>query len=155
MPKPKADTNEGSDEIARLRGWCETTLEFIVGGTPEDELKAQFADTIARTASANDVKGLRRLKKDFLEWARGLSSEQQRALDEVLRQRFGEGLSEGATSEAKAVRQILKRGSIRTEEEYRAVSRYVDEFQHDDSKQSELEKADRLLAEFQPRDPAR
>jgi hypothetical protein len=67
-------------------------------------------------------------------------------LDDQLRSEFGKGLREEHDSEGR-VREILKKGTIATEDEYRLLSERADEIHQDASKRDELARINQLLVD--------
>ena len=149
MATRKRHSEKNSDELNFLAEWSRVILAFIGEITSEPGLLRSFEAGVDRSVERRDLRGLRMMSKDLTEWARSLSVRDQEKLDQLLRARFGHGLSEAAEDARGEINRILRRGQIDTQDEYRLLMSRAEEIYADDSKAGELEQINRLLAAFQ------
>jgi hypothetical protein len=136
-----------SKELEALADWSRTVLRFIAGMTPTPT-KSRFLDyenVVDSALARGDLKGLRTIRRDCAEWAKGLPAEATVKLDALLRSRLGHGLTDEAKAELKEVQAILARGRIETEEEYLLLVGRADEIHANDRLKDELEAIGVLL----------
>jgi hypothetical protein len=93
----------------------------------------------------SDLRGLKMVRRDLTEWVRGLSGGEVAKLDALLRAQFGEGLTDEAKAQRKEVQNIVRRGCIETDDEYRLLVSYLDEIYRDPSRKEEVEAINALL----------
>ena len=148
----RATNSQRETELQELRDWCIAMIQFMGQSDPSD-LFVKFEKIIDETFQDRDLRGLRAVKRDMREWAAGLSPDRHQKLDKLLRERFGRGLVEESKEFHKEVKRILKRGKIKTPDEYRLLTSYMDQIYADDSKRAEAAKVDQLLATFKPSGP--
>ena len=136
-------------ETAQLRDWCVAILHFIRDVAPPAPFFGQFQQAIEAAFERRDLKGLRMVSTDLVEWTQDLAVDQRASLDQLLVSRFGRGLVREAEQNQRRLSRILRRGTIETEDEFRLLSSRADEIHADDSKAGELERINRLLVAFQ------
>ena len=86
-------------ELAQLRQKNLLIVRFIgqIRGVPNalpKDILNQFEDAIEAAYKRRDLRGMRIVSKDTVEWAQGLSMGAQRELDDHLRGQTGSGLLE-------------------------------------------------------------
>ncbi|MFZ6664176.1 hypothetical protein [Peijinzhouia sedimentorum] len=134
-------------ELYYLKEWCSSVVKFILEQSPVGgDMLMQYDIVINSSYQKQDIRGLRMVAKDVMEWAKGLSESDKSKLDEVLESKFGSGLN--GEIEKKNVAQILKRGKITTEDEYRLLLNRIEEIHTDPSKNEEVERVNLLLGEY-------
>lgn len=141
-------------EATRLHDWCLTIVE-LTAQQNDPALRTMTESIIKDLFANNNVRGLRMMAKELSEMAGALEPTQWTRLDDALRSRFGRGLSDVADERRRNVSRILKRGAIRTDDEYRLVQGYVDEIYADDSKREEWTRLGELLNGFDRQRKAR
>ncbi|MFC2187425.1 hypothetical protein ACFCT7_08915 [Fulvivirgaceae bacterium LMO-SS25] len=135
------------NELYYLKEWCSSVVKFILEQSPVGgDMLMQYDIVINSSYQKQDIRGLRMVAKDVMEWAKGLSESDKSKLDEVLESKFGSGLN--GEIEKKNVAQILKRGKITTEDEYRLLLNRIEEIHTDPSKNEEVERVNLLLGEY-------
>ena len=144
----KKRITERDRELVALIGWCTIVKKQFLRMSSNDPLIVEFATVVDAAVQARKVGQLRSLKRDLMEWIRTLNAQQQKEIDEALQTELGRGLGDETRAEEKKVEEILRRGSIQSEDEYRLLSAWLELIQGDASKQAELEKIDALLTEF-------
>lgn len=135
-------------ELEDLRDWCIAILGFMSELSPS-HLFDHTKDAVNAAFARGDLRGLKIAAKDLGEWAKGLAPSDCNNLDVALRTQFGRGLREDAQALRSKVAHILERRTIDSEEEYRLLLSRSDEIYADDSKRSELEQINALLAEYE------
>jgi hypothetical protein len=136
-----------AEELAFLTEWCSVILTTAFGkesGAPA-EMYSSLEDLVTQMRKKDDLRGMRSIAKELVGMAGALSEDKWHQLDESLRLKFGKGLREEADREAAKVDQILKRGKIRGEADYRLLHTRADQIFADESKKNELEKINDLL----------
>lgn len=146
---------EKAKELAFLTEWCAIFLATAFGeesGAPsemssalEDLVSSSLEDLVTQMLKKGDLRGMRSIAKELVGMAGALSEDKWHQLDESLRLKFGKGLREEADREAAKVNQILKRGKIRGEADYRLLHTRADQIFADESKKDELEKINDML----------
>jgi hypothetical protein len=135
-------------EMRELRDWCVAILHAIGQFDPTGSY-SQAEQGVEAAFQRGDLRGLKMVARDVQEWATALSPADQQKLDQALRSRFGHGLAERADDAYREVAQILKRGQIDTQDEYRLLRIRVEAIHADESKRAELEKINELLAAYE------
>ena len=139
------DKKQKQIEVDRLSAWCSAILREINSLSPSP-LASTFEDAIARSQQRRDLKGLRMASKDLEEWARSVDPFSKEKVNAALISQFGRGLDEGAEADRGALTRILARGRIENDDEYRLVSRRVDEIYDDVAFEEEVAVLNNLLA---------
>jgi len=122
MAKIRAHRDAEAAELAR---WCLAVTAYLAT-LSDDPAIDDFSNLVKAALQASSVTRLKSLKRDLTEWGRGLSAEQQRGLDAALRAQTGASFSEAERTDDGLVDKILARGQIRTDDEYRLVSEWLD-----------------------------
>lgn len=135
------------EEAAELAEWCLGVRQYFskLGSNP---IVPEIEDAIAKALKSRNLRQLKSIKRDLAEWGRGLNPEQRRAMEESIRARLGDRWRDEGAQDQDTIRQILERGAIRNEDEYRLLSERMAEIVDDDAKQSEIEQIDLLLTRF-------
>jgi len=123
-------------------------VRFIQGLGSPSQMFSQIENAIDAAYNRGDLRGLRLVVKDVLEWVNGLPTNAREQLDEVLRRQFGSGLTEAGQETHRQLQSILRGGTIQGEEEYRLLSSRADEIRENDSNDKELQKINRMLLAF-------
>ena len=135
-----------------LERWCLTILEslerFCAQEIPE------YREIILKTCDVTwnhkyKLQARKELLHDTNEWV--MESMNQQALQSLnlkLRQEFGFDLNDFSNRNNRRIQNILKRGVIRNEEEYRLVFDKVEEIYADDSQEQLVDQLNELLAAF-------
>jgi len=137
-----------SKELEYLRDWCLTILDFLISKSGESPIFSQTKEVVTDTFKGKNLRGLRYCKKDINEWAKGLSPSNVSELNSLLDEKFSVNLEKEDDKSAKIIKQILQRGVINNEDEYRLLLTKVDAFCADDSKKDEVEALNKLLTDY-------
>ena len=136
-----------------LEKWCLTILESLERFWGED--LPMWREIVLKTCDVNwkhkyRLQARKGLLHDINEYA--MESMNQQALQMLnlkLRQEFGFDLNDFSNRNNKRIQNILKRGVIRNEEEFRLVSDKVEEIYADDSQKGLVSKLNDLLGAFE------
>lgn len=125
--------------------WYLTVLEALKSYVGD---MAPVLERIARQAGdAGDLRGLRMITRDLVAVARDLPSSELDALNSVLLLQFGRDLRTADDKERRAVSNILKRGRLRNDEEFRFLKEQLDDQgKADKLEQTDIERIDQILA---------
>ena len=140
--------NDRDEELEHLRSWCLAIIQFMARLSPSNALR-DAEDVVNSTFERRDLNGLRMMCRDMRQWTKGLSAVDRIKLEGALQSTCGVGLVETSNSEQDALSQILKRGRVDGEEEYRILSDRADDIHEDSSKRSELKRINSLLAAYE------
>jgi hypothetical protein len=141
-------SEERDVELKALRDRSLVIVRFIQGLSSRSEMFSQIEAAIDTAYKRGDLRGLRLVLKDVLEWVNGLPTSDREQLDEVLRRQFGSGLTEAGQETHRQLLDILSRGTIQSVEEYRLLSSRADEIRENGSNDKELQKINLLLMAF-------
>lgn len=135
-------------ELSQIKEWCLAILNFMISKNGETPGLKMFVEVITDSYQKQNLKGLKYVNKDINEWARGLPLSDVDELNKLLWNRFGEDLSKQTNRNLVKIAQIIKKGKIANEDEYRLLLIRVDEIYKDESKQDELQTLNNLLADY-------
>ena len=142
------------DELKILRDWCIAVLRFIhdkaseqgAGITPR--LQEVAENGIESAFKRQDIRGLKTASRDLLEWVNGFPDQIRKDLDKILRAEVGIGLKTSQQDRNREIAKIIKRGSVKSEDEYRLLESRIDEIYADESKKAELARINKVLLAF-------
>mgnify|MGYP001824142955 CR=1 FL=1 len=132
------------------RDWCLTVIRFLIAAEPPSEenerFLAQSEKTIIKAYNDGNLVGFKYAYNDYNSDAKALlNAEQFAELDLDLRSRLGTGLKGAERKRQKEIAHILKRGSVRDEDEYRLLLDHAEEIHADRSRGEELKAVNLLL----------
>jgi hypothetical protein len=136
-------------ELERLRSFVLAVVDFlsevasVAGGT---SLGAQFREPIQTSRS---LRGMREASRDMVEWAGGLNREQLAQLDSRLSARGLPTVSVMRQRQNREFAQILVRGSVVSDEEFRVLTSAVADVDSDWLSPGDRELAEDILGAFQ------
>lgn len=133
------------EELISLADWCRTVVRFIASTGTNVPMFADYERAVERAFQRGDLRGLKMVQRDCAEWAKGLRAEERRKLDGLLRAQTRGGLTEKVEAERREAAEILRRGRIESDEEYRLLATRLDEIYADDARKEEVEAINRLL----------
>ncbi|HEY3256327.1 MAG TPA: hypothetical protein VGJ91_20350 [Polyangiaceae bacterium] len=133
-------------EAARLARWCLSVTDYLAT-LDNDPSIGDFADIVNIALKAGSVAQLKSIKRDLTEWVRGLTLEQQRGLNHTLQSQIGASLGDEDSVDQALVDEVLARGEIRTESEYRLVNEWMGRL-GDASEPAKIAAIDALLARY-------
>jgi FixJ family two-component response regulator len=143
----KNNLNEKAATARDLAAWCKIVIqEFreFGGNIGIEELETAVEGALGK----QKVRQLESIKRDLVEWIRGLTPEERQKIDEALVKELGEGIADAVTVQQKEVQRVLNRGHIASESEYHLLKGWLDFIRDDESNAAEAEKVDELLTAF-------
>jgi len=144
----KKITEKQQKELDYIKEWCLMILNFMISKNSNIHIITQTKDIILETYNSQNIKGLRYCNKDIIEWAKGLPQSDFVELNKLLQDKFGEDLGKNANRDLSKISQVIKKGKISSDDEYRLLLSRVDEIYNDTSKQDEVHTLNRLLVDF-------
>jgi hypothetical protein len=143
MVRPKSQPTQA--ELVQQAEWCRSVVRFVANGNGATSLVFGIENVIEMTLSRGDARGLKMVRRDLLEYVKGLPLADVAKLDASLRTQFGEGLVEVSEMLSKRVAAILRRGSILSDDEYRLLLSRVEEIYAKAEHRTEVEAINALL----------
>lgn len=135
-------------ELELIKDWCLTILIFITDKSNNNPIINQMKDVIINSYNNQNIKELINCKSDIIEWIKGFSQNDTEELNNLLRDKFGNDLVIESNNIIRKIKYIIKKGKITNDNEYRLLLSRVDEIYQNDSKQMELKKLNKLLANY-------
>lgn len=137
-----------------LERWCLSILDFQEKVLGEDV--RIWREIVRKTCDVNwkfkyKLQARKELLHDINEYVLMLEQPLLHLLNLKLRQEFGFDLNDFSNRNNRRIQNILKRGVIRNEEEYRLVSDMVEEIYADDSQEQLVNQLNELLSAFHDR----
>jgi hypothetical protein len=136
-------------ELEHKKDWCLAIEESKMAREGPSPWTDWSIHIIKRTYLDRDLRGMRQIARDLNEEARYLPKKDLDRLNAVLKEKFGEDLSENRKKDLVKIDRIRKRGRIRSENEFRLVKERTEEIWQDDDKEEENEALNKLLTEFE------
>jgi hypothetical protein len=135
--------NDKENEVIALGRWCSAVLEGFsqLGSNPTI---SAMQSVVSAATERKSVTQLKSIKRDLLEWLRGLSPAQQAAV--LARAEENDQLAE--EDEEIVVKRAISRGRIETDEEYETLRVWLDFAQDDEDRAHDVELVDALLTKF-------
>lgn len=137
-----------STEAVELARWCSAIAEFMAQLGPHTELDNEMKSAIQRCLERDDLKGLKTMSRDLVEWSSALNDAQRLSLDDELIQKFGAGLDNALAVQLDQLRGIRKRGVVRNDQEYRVVMSRVEAIYDQQEQADEVSELNTLLAAY-------
>jgi hypothetical protein len=141
-------TEKQQVELDYIKEWCLAILNFMISKNSNTPIITQTKDVILETYNGQNIKVLRYCKRDVNEWAKGMPQSDFVELNKLLQDKFGEDLIKNANRDLSKISQVIKKGKISSEDEYRLLLSRVDEIYNDKSKQDEVQTLNKLLVDF-------
>lgn len=135
-------------ELSHINEWCLTIIDFMIVKYGETPGLLMIKDPIKEAYLSQNLKGMRCVLNDINEWAKGLPLSDINELNILLQNKFGEDLQTVTKQHQIKIAQILKKGKISNENEYRLVLGHVDEIYNDSSKKNVVDSLNKLLVEY-------
>lgn len=123
--------NERINELEYLSKRSKLIVDFIISKNPQDPILHQYKTIIENAVKKKDLRGMRIIARDTNAWAKGLSQKEIIELEEKLFSEFKENLS-GDKVTLKTIDELLTRGTIQTEDEYRIIHDYLQDLSKGD-----------------------
>ena len=149
--KKKLD-QKALDELSFMRDWNWVIVDFLVKNENEEVFKELFKELhqiISITFDKKDLRGMRMIYNDNNEMARGLSQDKQSELNQILKEKFGFSLERAHDLNLAKINQILQRGYLKNDDEFRLLLSHTDEIYADSSKKKEVETLENLMADYE------
>ena len=134
-------TPKQKKELEYLKNRSLLIIDYIID-KDSNPIILQMRETIKIAFEKNDLKGLKEISRDMNAWAKSLSTEDTKELEKLLAGRFREDLT-GDQLTLTIIQEIIKKGEIRNEEEYRIMHEYLQDISEKDvffDKRLKLEK---------------
>jgi hypothetical protein len=132
----------GPDDPDAIARWCRTVLRALADrGQIKEPLLSQMLGVIERVVRSGDRMGLRSVRRDLDQVMRNLDPDDRTHVQAMLSQ---EGANV-AGPDPDELGRIMKRGLIKTDDEYQLVMRRIDEIFQDPEKQGELAELNEIL----------
>ncbi len=135
-------------ELEYLRDRSLLIIDFILNKNVGDSMMQQFKSVIQETYVKGNLKGLKTLSRDMNAWAKGLPQKDIKELELLLAEKFGENLS-GDKITHTVIKQVLKKGKIETQENYRVVYEYLQDISATDPFYENIVELETLLETYQ------
>ncbi len=103
-----------------------TIINFIEDKTHEGSLKA-FRDVILKAYKTTNLKALESIASDMNAWAMSLSTNDRIELDKILKEK-GQKTLKIETLFSPKVKQIMLKGKISTEDEFRIIHDFINDY---------------------------
>lgn len=108
-----------------------TIISFLLQKNPNAYSLVEMKNIVIKTFESKNLKGMNHISRDLNAWAKVLTYDEKIELENILFEKFGEGLS-GDKIVMETIRNILKRNSIKSKTEYRIISEYLNDIDKDD-----------------------
>jgi hypothetical protein len=159
MAKRSARGNKAgsAEELASLAEFCRTIVGFLAElerdhpNAATSAMSSRMLSIIDAAVARRDLRGLKMVRSDMVEWGSSLSRDDVVKLDERLRSKLGRGLADEAETNRKRVEDVLKRGRIESDDEYDLLLKWMDEIHGDEKWKREVDAINELLAAHLPR----
>lgn len=135
-------------ELEYLRDRSLLIIDFILNKNVGDSMMQQFKSVIQETYVKGNLKGLKTLSRDMNAWAKGLPQKDIKELELLLAEKFGENLS-GDKITHTVIKQVLKKGKIENQENYRVVYEYLQDISATDPFYENMVELETLLETYQ------
>jgi hypothetical protein len=142
----KKITAEQIEELQDLRRWSTAVIGFLAERGRIGPVAEQFQAAVDRAYAQNNLRGLRAGRSDLAERIGRLPQEEQEQLAKVLDTNTGSNPDSGRNRKQSPIDEIVKRGAIRDEEEYRLILSRVEEIYDDPARQDEVAMLNALLS---------
>ena len=143
-------SQKASDELSFIRDWIWVIVDFLVKNESGEIFKEMY-QVISDTFDRKNLRGMKMMYNDTNEMARGLSQDKLRELNQILREKFGFGLERDHNIILAKINQILQRGYLKNEDEFRLLLSQSEEIYADNSKKKEVETLENLMVDYESR----
>jgi len=142
-------SKEQLHELEEMYNWNVIILQYFIEEVGNEILKTPLA-IVHQTYNDKNLKGMRMVFKDQLEWINGLEENYIKEIDRILKDKLGKGLDFENKKLLKEINKILSRNKVRNEDEYRLLEVRINEIYEDPNYDEEVDKINQLLNEFKP-----
>jgi hypothetical protein len=106
-------------------------IHFLLSKSKDDSIIRQLETVVNDAYKSKKVKDLKSLSRDLNSWAKGLSRNDGKELELILKDKFQDTLSGDAIT-INAIQELLNNEKIENEESYRIIHEYLLEITKDD-----------------------
>lgn len=155
----KSLTQIQENEFLFIKEWCTVILDYIgkrhhINSELIEIYKQAFGDEtrskyLIQFKPSLFMRGLKQAFNDTNEWASELNESDVNELNLLLKNQFGKDLSFYSKEKFRKINQIMKRGKISSDEEFRMINERVNEICQSEHNKSELEKLNDLLLKYE------
>jgi hypothetical protein len=140
-------TDQQMAELEELRHRCALILDFLETRVGVSSAQ-RFRDSLEETYADRALGDMRILWRDSKEWLKDLSPSQRAEIITILEANTAVDFGGEQKKERDAVQKILQRNRIRTDAEYRLVLDRVERVYMDPTFREEVQRLNRLLADY-------
>lgn len=144
-------TQKKITEMAFIKDWCLEIMDFLEEIYPTDETPEAFRQIIKDASDKGDIRGLRILYNDVNEMAHGISKSNLVVLNRKLNIKFGMDLDTVKKDNMVRIREILQKGYLESDDEYRFVSSMIDEIYIDGRRKDKIDAIYKLMDDYEER----
>jgi hypothetical protein len=136
-------------EIKRIQEKFMIFYTYLKSKYSEIAFYDQMKEIVDGLVAGKNLQGLRHVEKELNGWLKEMEPEDVMQVNLLLQKEFGNDPLEGErTTQQLVLNQIVKRGVIKTKEEYEIVLQRVEEIHNDSSRKDEVNNLNLLLAAF-------
>ena len=135
------------EELTFLKEWNETIIKFFILKSKDNSLEV-FHQIINETFNKSDLRGMRMIYKDLNEGTNDLPLIEFNESNQLLSQKFGTDLTECNIKNLTKIKQIVKKGNINNDEEYRLILNRVEEIYADNNQKDQTEILNMLITNY-------
>lgn len=147
----KGITQKKITEMAFIKDWYLEIMDFLEEIYPTDEAPEVFRQIIKDASDKGDIRGLRILYNDVNEMAHGISKSNLVVLNRKLNIKFGMDLDTVKKDNMVRIREILQKGYLESDDEYRFVSSMIDEIYIDGRRKDKIDAIYKLMDDYEER----
>jgi len=144
-----ASKKHNNQELERLLHWCRLLLDYMSRVAPNERaVFAQYREVVEDAAARRNIRGMRGAKGELSNWLRDMGPQHCAQFDAEFQTHTG--IDSNVLKEIEStVTAILKRGKIRTDDEYQILNEWMAHaLNESDNRSADIELADRLLTSF-------
>ena len=154
MSKVYILNQEQETDYACLTGWCMTIFDFYLSlfpGQTTQLIVDLFKQSIANIDKEKDIKKMRALYRETNKMFRAdiFGKEAMDQLNQLLRKKYNNSISDEIDKESEAIQKIIKRRKIRNDCEFELVKRREEEIWQDDSQIEYAETLRHLMEDYE------
>ncbi len=137
-----------------LREWCLTIYDFYMLTYPDTTTRFivnLYKQSVKKIDKRRDLKQMKALYAETNKMFREdlLGSEAMKKLNQILKDKFNKDISEEIEKEVDVTREIVRRGHIIDDNEYRLIKQYEDDIHEDDCQADYAETLRQLMSEYE------
>lgn len=148
MDRKKELSQKELEELSFLKEWNLVIVDYFVKVKHETFLE-QCYPIITEAFDNKNLRGLRMAYSDNNDMARDLLPSDLNELNQILREKFGYDLDKVNDMNLAKIKLIIKRGHIKTDDEFRLLLNRVEEIYADDNMKDEVEVLNKLMGDYE------